>query len=98
MNDTLSSFTSLPAKELEALDKAAGWSLNANGRLEKTYRFPDFAKALAFVDKVGALAEEQSHHPEIRLGWGKAVVEIWTHKIDGLVESDFILAAKVDRL
>lgn len=76
------------------------WQLHENGHLylEKTYRFKDFAEALAFVNRVGALAEEQSHHPDIHLTWGRATVSIWTHKIKGLTESDFILAAKCDRL
>jgi 4a-hydroxytetrahydrobiopterin dehydratase len=62
------------------------------------YRFPDFQTALAFVIRVGALAEQQGHHPDISFGWGYAELKIWTHAIDGLTESDFILAAKIDRL
>lgn len=77
-----------------------GWELRENGHLflEKTYRFKDFLEALAFVNRVGALAEEQAHHPDIHLTWGRATISIWTHKIKGLTESDFILAAKCDRL
>lgn len=76
-----------------------GWELRENRYLflEKTYRFKDFAQALAFVDRVGALAEEQAHHPDIHLSWGRATVSIWTHKIKGLTESDFVFAAKCDR-
>src|SRR5579871_2155809 len=66
--------------------------------LKKSYAFPDFVKALAFVNQAGAIAEEQGHHPDLYLSWGKVGVEIWTHKIDGLTESDFILAAKLDRI
>ncbi len=66
--------------------------------LERTFTFPDFLQALAFTNKVGALAEEQGHHPDIALAWGKVGITIWTHKIDGLTESDFVLAAKIDRL
>lgn len=66
--------------------------------LRKEFTFPDFAQALAFTNGVGGLAEQQGHHPDIYLAWGKVVVTIWTHKIDGLVESDFILAAKIDRM
>lgn len=66
--------------------------------LEKPFAFPDFRQALAFTNRVGELAEEIKHHPDIELSWGKVVVRIWTHKIDGLVEADFILAAKVDRV
>ncbi len=57
-----------------------------------------FLWAGTFVNRAGSVAEEQGHHPEITLGWGHAKVEIWTHKIEGLTESDFILAAKYDRL
>jgi len=75
-----------------------GWSVIDEHRLSRTFKFKDFAEALAFVNDVGRLAEQQSHHPEIHLAWGKVRVEIHTHKIDGLTESDFVLAAKVDRL
>ena len=74
----------------------AGWRAVAGHHLEKEYRFPDFATALAFTNAVGQIAEEQGHHPDIHLSWGKVRLEIWTHKIDGLTESDFILAAKAD--
>jgi 4a-hydroxytetrahydrobiopterin dehydratase len=66
--------------------------------LEKEYTFPDFAQALAFTNAVGAIAEEEGHHPDIYLAWGKARVTIWTHKVDGLTRSDFVLAAKIDRV
>jgi 4a-hydroxytetrahydrobiopterin dehydratase len=66
--------------------------------LVKSHKFPDFKSALAFVDQVGAMAEEQEHHPDLYLTWGKVRVEVWTHKIDGLTESDFVFAAKCDRL
>ena len=74
------------------------WEVIKNHHIEREFQFPDFKTALAFVDKVGAIAEEQGHHPDIYLAWGKARVTIWTHKIDGLTESDFILAAKIDRV
>ena len=74
------------------------WSVAQTHHLEKTFRFPDFVTALAFVNQLGRLAEEQGHHPDILLAWGKVTVTIWTHKIDGLTESDFVLAAKIDRL
>ena len=66
--------------------------------LEREYRFPDFATALAFVNRVGAMAEAQNHHPDLLLAWGRARVTIWTHKIDGLTESDFVFGAKCDLL
>jgi 4a-hydroxytetrahydrobiopterin dehydratase len=75
-----------------------GWRAVNGHHLEKEFGFPDFATALAFVDRVGAEAERQAHHPDIHLAWGKVRVTIWTHKIDGLTESDFVLAAKIDRL
>lgn len=74
-----------------------GWTVDRLGHLSKTFRFPDFLQALAFVNRVGAIAEEQQHHPDLHLAWGKVGVEIWTHKVDGLTESDFILAAKIDQ-
>jgi 4a-hydroxytetrahydrobiopterin dehydratase len=64
----------------------------------RTFKFSDFVQALAFVNTVGAIAEEQGHHPDILLTWGKVEVTMWTHKINGLTESDFILAAKIDKL
>lgn len=74
-----------------------GWDVVETHHLERTYEFPDFAEALAFVNAIGEIAEEQGHHPDIHLSWGRVGVEIWTHKIDGLTESDFVLAAKFDR-
>jgi len=75
------------------------WSLSADAkRLRREFRFADFAEALAFVNGVGALAEQEAHHPEIGFGWGHAEIELWTHKIGGLHENDFILAAKIDGL
>ena len=73
------------------------WQLDAAGHLIREYAFPDFVTALEFANRVGAIAEEQSHHPDLHVAWGKCRVEIWTHKIDGLTESDFFLAAKVSR-
>lgn len=73
------------------------WTVQ-NSRLRKTYRFKNFAEALAFTNKVGALAEQQQHHPDIFLSWGKVIIELYTHKIKGLHENDFILAAKVDAM
>jgi len=80
------------------LPQSAEWKVVNEHHLARSYTFPDFRTALAFVNKVGALAEEQGHHPDILLAWGKVEITIWTHKVDGLTESDFILAAKIDRL
>ncbi len=74
------------------------WAVINNHHLEREFPFPDFKTALAFVDKVGAIAEEQGHHPDIYLAWGKVKLTLWTHKIDGLTESDFIFAARVDAI
>lgn len=81
-----------------AAQLGGGWLVVDEHHLEREFKFKDFAAALAFVNRVGALAEEQDHHPEIHLSWGKVKVLIWTHKIDGLTESDFIFAAKTDKL
>ncbi|MEL6184128.1 MAG: 4a-hydroxytetrahydrobiopterin dehydratase [Myxococcota bacterium] len=75
-----------------------GWSIVDEHHLSRTYTFPDFMQALGFVNRVGALAEEIGHHPDIYFTWGRARLEIFTHKIDGLAEADFVLAAKCDRL
>ena len=72
------------------------WYVVDSHHIGKEFEFPDFLTALQFVNRVGNIAEEQGHHPDISLGWGKVVLTIWTHKIDGLTESDFILAAKID--
>jgi 4a-hydroxytetrahydrobiopterin dehydratase len=66
--------------------------------LERTFTFEDFKEALAFTNQVGDVAEEEQHHPDIALSYGKVVVTVWTHKVDGLTENDFIFAAKVDDL
>lgn len=89
----------LKGAELEALEKqVSGWTVVNEHHIQKAFSFPDFAKALAFVNRVGEVAEQQGHHPDIFLTWGKAEIKTWTHKIDGLTESDFILAAKIDEL
>jgi len=75
-----------------------GWNVVDEHHLDREFAFADFREALDFTNRVGELAEAEGHHPDIHLGWGKARVTIWTHKIDGLTESDFILAAKIDRL
>ncbi len=74
-----------------------GWEVPDNKRLVRTYRVKNFAEALALANRVGAVAEEQQHHPDLYVAWGRLRVEVWTHKIDGLTESDFYFAAKCDR-
>ena len=88
----------LKGDQLKKLQQdAAGWTVTNEHHLHREFRFPDFKQALEFVNRVGALAEEQGHHPDMLLAWGKVEVTLWTHKIDGLTESDFIMAAKIDR-
>ena len=88
----------LAGKELEQFVRKLGndWTVRDGRQLEKSYTFKDFAGALGFTNRVGAIAETEGHHPDICLGWGKVKLTIWTHAIDGLSESDFILAAKAD--
>jgi 4a-hydroxytetrahydrobiopterin dehydratase len=89
----------LQGEELRKLARQVeGWEVVNEHHVKKAFKFPDFRSALAFVNKVGELADEQGHHPDIYLAWGKVEITTWTHKIDGLTESDFILAAKIDRL
>lgn len=89
----------LPPEEGKGyLAQLDGWEVIDNHHLTKTYKLADFKDALAFVNRIGAMAEEQGHHPDIYLAWGKVRVDIWTHKINGLTESDFVFAAKCDAL
>lgn len=73
-----------------------GWTIVADHHLEKEYSFRDFRTALGFVNDIGEIAEREGHHPDIVLSWGRVTVRLFTHKIDGLHENDFILAAKID--
>lgn len=90
----------LSGKELRTLHNEldSGWDIIDDHHLEKEFSFSNFRKGLEFTNRVGELAEEQKHHPDIFLAWGKVRIQIWTHKIDGLTESDFILAAKIEEL
>jgi 4a-hydroxytetrahydrobiopterin dehydratase len=72
------------------------WKVVNGHHLSRTFQFPDFVTALDFVNRLGAIAEEEGHHPDLLLKWGSVKADVWTHKIDGLTESDFILAAKAD--
>ncbi len=74
-----------------------GWILNGAGHLEREYGFRNFNDAMALGNAIAAIAHEEDHHPDLYVAWGKCRVEIWTHKISGLTESDFFFAAKVDR-
>jgi 4a-hydroxytetrahydrobiopterin dehydratase len=87
----------LTAAEIAPLaSEVKNWSVVNNHHISKEFKFTDFKTALAFVNTVGSIAEDQGHHPDILLAWGRVGVTIWTHKINGLTESDFILAAKID--
>ena len=92
----------VPPLKGEALERLLeelgnGWRVIDEHHLEKEFLFDDFRQALDFTNRVGELAEAEGHHPDIHLAWGKVRLQIWTHKIDGLTESDFILAARADR-
>lgn len=88
----------LKGRDLESLRNQIGpdWRVVNEHHLERSFKFPDFAKALAFANCVGAIAEKEGHHPDLLVRWGEVVMTVWTHKIDGLTESDFVLAAKAD--
>ncbi len=90
----------LKGSDLKSLLEKLGdsWQLIDEHHIEKEFKFENFRQALGFTNKVGELAENQGHHPDILLAWGKTKLTIWTHKVDGLTESDFILAAKADQL
>lgn len=88
----------LKGDDLQGLLSQLGneWQVIDEHHLEKDYKFPNFREALNFTNRVGELAEEQGHHPDIYLAWGKVKITVWTHKINGLTESDFVFAAKSD--
>jgi 4a-hydroxytetrahydrobiopterin dehydratase len=90
----------LKGEELRNLARelAGAWRVVDEHHLENEFKFPDFAQGLSFTNAVGAIAEREGHHPDIHLAWGKVRIEIWTHKINGLTRSDFVLAAKIDRI
>ncbi|MHC4294637.1 MAG: 4a-hydroxytetrahydrobiopterin dehydratase, partial [Planctomycetota bacterium] len=89
----------LKGEKLAAYREHLGeWDVIEEHHLVRTFRLDDFTGALGFVNRVGELAERENHHPWIHFTWGKVRIEIWTHKIDGLTESDFILAAKISEL
>ena len=108
MNENLASKECVPCKgnvsplkgaEITGLLDAlgGGWQAVDEHHLEKAYKFRNFREALDFTNKIGEIAESQGHHPDIQLAWGRVVVQVWTHKINGLTESDFIFAAKVEQ-
>ena len=106
-SDDLAAKSCIPCREGMAALKGEGlghlarqvpdWSVVEEHHLLRTFRFPDFKTALDFVNRAGAVAESEGHHPDLLLAWGRVEAKIYTHKIDGLSESDFVLAAKLDR-
>lgn len=80
------------------LEQLNGWEVVNGHHLHKTYKFPDFVQALAFVNRIGAASEAQGHHPDLKLGWGKVEVELFTHTADGISEKDYTLAATIDQI
>jgi 4a-hydroxytetrahydrobiopterin dehydratase len=108
MPEDLASQTCVPCRggvpplrgdELRRLEQLVPeWKVVNDHHITRKFAFPDFKQALTFVNRVGEIAEQQGHHPDILLAWGKAEITTWTHKIDGLTQSDFIMAAKIDKL
>jgi 4a-hydroxytetrahydrobiopterin dehydratase len=86
----------------EELDRHAAqvpsWKIVDGKKLARVFTFPDFQKGLDFVNRVGAIAEEQGHHPDVHLSWGRVEIETWTHDAGGLTEQDFLLTSRIDRL
>ncbi|OGG53499.1 hypothetical protein A3H16_03740 [Candidatus Kaiserbacteria bacterium RIFCSPLOWO2_12_FULL_53_8] len=88
-----------PMEATAMLGHVSGWELSHDKKsISKRFKFKDFARALAFTNAIGAIAESEGHHPDLTLGWGKVGVELTTHAIGGLSENDFILAAKIDAI
>jgi len=85
-----------PELEVLARDLGGDWRVRDGHHLEKEYLFEDFRSAMGFAIRIGELAEEQGHHPDMYIAWGKVRLTVWTHKVDGLTESDFVFAAKAD--
>ena len=89
----------IKGRELEGLLRhAPGWTAVEEHHITRTFKFPDFKAALGFTNRVGAIAEEQGHHPDILLSWGSVGITLYTHKVNGLTENDFIMAARINRL
>jgi 4a-hydroxytetrahydrobiopterin dehydratase len=92
----------VPALKGEALHSFShqlpNWKVVDEHQVSRVFKFPDFKNALQFVNRVGELAEEQGHHPDVFLAWGKVEITLWTHAVNGLTESDFVMAAKIDQI
>lgn len=88
-----------PSRAEALLESLEGWEIEQSGKhdqLVKTYRFPDFVQAVAFVNRIAPIAEDEGHHPDLFVAWGRVRVQLWTHAAGGLTENDFVLAAKID--
>jgi 4a-hydroxytetrahydrobiopterin dehydratase len=93
----------MPSLDQVAVDKLvtelnSGWKINELGHLRKQYLLDNFMDSMVFANKIAEVSEKEAHHPNLTIAWGICVVEIWTHKINGLTESDFILAAKIEAI
>ncbi|MDZ4832929.1 MAG: 4a-hydroxytetrahydrobiopterin dehydratase [Candidatus Melainabacteria bacterium] len=89
----------LTAEEFQPLlEELSDWEVKDDSRLLKSYKFNDFKSALKLANRIGEIAEQEGHHPDLLVRWGELKIELWTHKINGLTESDFILAAKIDKI
>jgi 4a-hydroxytetrahydrobiopterin dehydratase len=86
------------ADQKKLLKELDNWTIDKEGHLNKAFKFDDFQSALNLANGVGEIAESEGHHPDLLVRWGELQVTIWTHKVNGLTESDFVLAAKVDKL
>ena len=90
-----------PVSDAEAADLGAsvpGWQRDGNRKLRREFAFPNFRDAFGFVARAALVAEAEGHHPDIELGWGRAMFELTTHAASGLTRNDFVMAAKIDRL
>jgi 4a-hydroxytetrahydrobiopterin dehydratase len=85
------------AQVAELMAQLDGWTIDDGGHLSKAFKVKDFVAAVDAVNAITPIAEEEGHHPDLQLAWGRLGVELWTHAIDGLSEADFVMAAKIDR-
>jgi 4a-hydroxytetrahydrobiopterin dehydratase len=90
--------TLTPEEIAPLLAQIQGWQVKEGKKLEKRFRFGDFVQAVAFVNAITPVAEDEGHHPDLYVTWGAVRVSLWTHAVGGLTENDFILAAKIDRV
>jgi len=95
----ISATRSLSREEFaDYLDELKDWTVVEDHHLSKSYKTKNFVEALQLANKIGELAEEEGHHPDLLVRWGELKIDLFTHKVNGLTEADFVLAAKIDRL